>query len=325
MTTQEIVLYTQHSHALQAAGDMAAIVEDNFSDGGGIAFKDLTRFKCGAGGSTAFTRVAMTPEGKVAEDPAKYIEAIVIERRAQRAYWPEEMGKGNRAPDCRSIDGRVGDGDNGNGKGKHDCAKCAKAQFGSSRKGAGKACREVRVFFLIAKDVDGIFPSVLMIPPASLGNLSRYAAALTNARKAFSKGVHRFELEKARSADGIDYAQVKASWVRDLAPEEVQETASYTEAMRPLLAKFYEQAVEEEIQGDDGEDTNVASAAHAKDDVPIGAETAEPAKGGAEIEPEFVVAGQQGGDSAVDRASAKPKKKGASGEMFPEEAHKDPA
>jgi hypothetical protein len=339
MSTQALTLFTEHSQALQAASDMAAIVADNFSDGGSIAFKDLTRFKSGTGGSTLFTRISTDPSGKPVEDVARAIEAIVIERRSQRAYWSAAMGSGDKSPDCRSVDGKFGEGDYGQGKGRHDCAKCPWNQFGSKtmpdgKQGAGKACRETRVFFMIVKDVDGIFPSVLMLPPASLGNFQRYVAALTNQKKAFSRQVHRFELEKAKSQGGVDFAQVRISMVREMDPAEIAGVEQYANAMRPLLARFYEQAVEESMP-DQEPDTATSGAKSAPADVPIGSEATtvagEKKSAPTEIEPEYeiVAKGSEPADSAIERAraasAAKKGKKADQGEMFGESKHQDPA
>lgn len=329
-----IVPFTQHQ-ALQAAQDMAAIVADNFSDGGGISFKDLTRFKLGAGGATLFTRVSLGLSGKPEEEHLKSFRAIVIERRTQRAYWPQAYGEGgSAAPDCKSVDGVHGDGDNGVAKGRHACATCPRNQFGTKVGkggvvGAGKACREVRVFFLIAEGTEGLFPSVLIVPPGSLGNLTRHMAALTNARKRFSDGVHSFALEKAKSDGGTDFAVLRLAWERDQTAEEKAEVQRYYQAMHPLLSRFYEQSAAEAPEAVEQEPSSapVGTPRAAAPETPIGAEADEepvPAATGPEIEPEFEIV------KAPPKAAAAPAKgrgKRAAQEMFPDpaDAHQDPA
>lgn len=343
--TQALALFTETTQALQVAGDMAAIVADNFVDGGGIAYKDLTRFKSGAGGSVLFTKISTDPEtGKPVEDAVRSIDAIVIARRAQRAYWASAMGTGDKKPDCRSLDGLVGEGDNGTGKGRHDCARCALNQFGSKvaadgKQGAGKACRETRIYFMVVNGTKEIFPAVLTIPPASLGNLQRYAAALTNQMKSFSNQVHRFELEKVKSQGGVDFAQVRVSKIREMQPVEIEKTKEYAAAIHPLLARFYEQAVDEAPEQES--DPASAGATAANTETPIGAETETVTKPEApsataattapvtEIEPDFEIVQEKpkAQESQPAQRSTRGAKKGDQTEMFaePTGAHRDPA
>lgn len=70
---------------------------------------------------------------------------MILYNHASNAYWPE--GKeydDNEPPLCQSVDGKQGYGEPGGA-----CATCILNRFGSSATGRGKACKNMRVLYLL--------------------------------------------------------------------------------------------------------------------------------------------------------------------------------
>jgi hypothetical protein len=94
----------------------------------------------------------------------------------------------------------------GSGNPGGGCAACPMNQFGSAINGHGKACKEVRLFFLLRKGE--VLPDVVQIPPGSLKNVRKY---LTSLPVPFWSVVTKLTLEKKTNVDGITYSQIKAT------------------------------------------------------------------------------------------------------------------
>ena len=143
-----------------------------------LSLSDLYRFKVPSGTSGAFWQL---PSG----EPAKTLHAVILHASRSRTYWIKtiEDGGGDSPPDCSSNDAIHGDGLYGfmtneqgefivsNANPTGECKTCPMAAFGSG-KGEAQACREgVRMLLLLSNDP---LPTVLNIPPASLGSFRNY-------------------------------------------------------------------------------------------------------------------------------------------------------
>jgi hypothetical protein len=121
----------------------------------------LPRDKCGAGGATDFR--VQSPDGET----NKVIKPIIVNVRKGRLLFTEDGKLGKRPPVCTSKDGFVGIGNPGG-----DCTICPYAQFGSSTKGHGQACKQI--YQLLVLHPDEIIPHVLSVPPTSLKAAGQY-------------------------------------------------------------------------------------------------------------------------------------------------------
>lgn len=183
--------------------------------------KHLPRVKIPSGGGTAWE----IPN----EAPTKELTGILVAFKAdQRAYWQSEDPSG-KPPDCRSDGGVIGIGTPGG-----DCATCPFAQFGSSPKGKGQACKQSEVWFLLR---EGLFlPLVLKLPATSLEAAGAYrVGTLGSALIRIHSVVTKITLEKRQDDKGNPYSVAVIEKVGHLTKEEAQQARAYAQEMAPLF------------------------------------------------------------------------------------------
>jgi len=129
-----------------------------------------------------------------------------------------------------SRDGIVGVGDPGG-----LCHTCPFAKFGSTSKGSGKgqACKQIRQLLLLQEDQ--ILPSLITVPPSSLGPVRQYFIALLSRLIPHWGVVTKISLEKATNDAGIAYARMVFTAGRVLSPEERARLAPFQRQMKEML------------------------------------------------------------------------------------------
>ena len=181
-------------------GGVIALFEERLRDGGGLPILDLPRIRVPSGGGLQF-RI----DTAAGEENARKLEGVIVAYRSARIYW-KSRAAGKRPPDCSSIDGFIGAGDPGG-----ECAQCPNARFGSGFKAdgspsGGQACKDVRqILFLLKGEM---LPHLLNVPPTSVKAFNQYTLNLLSARAAYWGAITEITLEKAESADHIDYAKI---------------------------------------------------------------------------------------------------------------------
>jgi hypothetical protein len=205
----------------------------------------LPRDRCGAGGATDFR--IQTPDG---ETTIKTLKAIIVNVRKARLLFPEDGKLGKRPPVCTSKDGFVGIGNPGG-----DCTVCPYAQFGSSTKGHGQACKQI--YQLLILHPEEIIPHILAVPPTSLKAAGQYFLMLLSRKIPYWGVVTRIQMERAQNQDGIDYAKMQFFVERYLADEERTTFNPIQRQMRSLLDPVsvdvhdYSAADEPPVRGED--------------------------------------------------------------------------
>lgn len=108
------------------------------------------------------------------EDPVEEFEGVILYTKETNVYYANRYKPGSAVPpDCFSPDGRVPSVANPQSP---DCKSCKHNQFGSSREGEGKACKNTRPVYILT---DGaVIPRVLRIPPTSIGLVKQYILKL---------------------------------------------------------------------------------------------------------------------------------------------------
>jgi hypothetical protein len=212
----------EEPYALLRLGDISGLLDtlrDNVG-AAGIQTLDLPRIRVTPGGSTHW--VIATLEG---EESAKNVEGVILGWRPYRIYWKRAMkeGGGKLPPDCTSEDGVVGIGDPGG-----VCATCSFSKFGSSQKGKGQACKQIRQLLLVRPYE--VLPCLLSVPPTSLKPCQQYFMTLFSRGIPYWGVVTRIGLEKATNEDGMPYSKMTFSGGRIL-----------TSAERTILAPFHNQ------------------------------------------------------------------------------------
>lgn len=185
-----------------------------------------TKVKIGSGGINQFVTSA--------DETLKEFTGVVAVSQKARAYWPASDTK-EMPPLCTSADGVRGNFtpdptdeqmfagtkqkvvhpgvkaiDNGQSPAAtYPCATCPLAQWNSSEKGKGQACKSMRRLVVL---IDGwTAPALLTLPPTSVKVWDVYASALQNKKSAYFAVKTTFALEKMKSASGDPYSILKAT------------------------------------------------------------------------------------------------------------------
>lgn len=169
---------------------------------------DLTRVKVPSGGGTNFNVIVGEEDS-----PAREVVGIIVAHQSRRMYW-EKSGGSSTPPDCWSPDAITGIGKGAAMPGVlGKCAKCPFAQFGSAIKDGkpqrGQACAEKRALFILEKD--SILPTLLMLPPTSLGTWKKYLIGLIGKRVPIYGVVTKITLTKEKNSGGTEYAECRFS------------------------------------------------------------------------------------------------------------------
>lgn len=224
--TQETLPAVIGSYAVMRADEaFSAAIAANIGAGAITPF-DLDRVRVPAGGGTTFEVPGL--DG-VAE--SKVLEGVIVHWRSPRAYWRESFDAtgGGTPPDCSSDDGIVGVGDPGG-----ECGSCPMARFGSSDKGRGQACRQMRLLFMVR--AGDRLPIVVVVPPSSLREVGRYFLRLAGAGVPYYATTTRLELARTKNKDGIQYAEIIASMGTRLGPGEVEKILDYAKGLAPVFS-----------------------------------------------------------------------------------------
>jgi len=191
--------------------------------GEALSISDLDTIKTPAGGSTMWT-IPTAGDDEI----VKEFSGVIIHSQIQRTYWEDEYSGKGQPPDCFSNDAVVGTGIPGG-----DCCDCPNDEFGSARKGKGKACSTKRIMFILRED--SLLPTVLRVPVGSLKNSRNYLSSLSNKVQAMHGVFTEFGLEKATNTGGIEYAKITFKRTGVLTPEEVKAVVAYKEKILPYI------------------------------------------------------------------------------------------
>jgi hypothetical protein len=181
-----------------------------------IPWGALGKIKVPAAGTTVWTL-----------DEGEYLptfEGIIVYSKPMRTYWEGGFTGESRPPDCYSLDLVVGL--------KGRCAKCPFSRFGSALQGRGQACKQIQLL-AIARE-GSILPRILILPPTSLANFSRYRLQLIEKGLTVKEAVTRFGLIHTKSSTGIVYSQVTFDFVAPLSTEQQTAVRAMAEALSGL-------------------------------------------------------------------------------------------
>ncbi len=134
--------------------------EDMADDMEGMSLS-LNRVKIPAGGGLQMEIPTDDP------DAPKYVSSLVgviLHNHTTCAYWIETDDDGDnddKLPVCSSLDGKTGIGTPGGA-----CATCALNTYGTAAKGKGKACKNMRVLYILCSGE--YLPLQLNLPPTSI-------------------------------------------------------------------------------------------------------------------------------------------------------------
>lgn len=216
--------------AKSSGANIQEVIRDN-TGGGEVDRFDLVNVKVPGAGGTTWEIPTVSGKPKATQE----IEGVVIAMQTNRAFWLEgyDDSGGGTPPDCVSVDGINGNGiTEENGKpGVSDCAKCPHNSFGTAAKGEGKACKEMRVMFILQPD--GLLPIVVSAPPGSLKNMKTYGLGLASEAMKISHVMTGLGLEKKTSKGNKPYACITPRMLRKLTEDEIKAVSEYSKAFKP--------------------------------------------------------------------------------------------
>lgn len=210
--------------------ELAALADSNFSseelaeDMDGLSLS-LRRVKMPAGGALQYEIPTGDPQNP---DYARSLVGVILYNHASNAYWPE--GKeydDNEPPLCQSVDGKQGHGDPGGA-----CATCILNQFGSSATGRGKACKNMRILYLLRSGE--YMPLQLTLSPTSISPFREFMSQAFVARRRVTYG-SLVEIGLKRMNNGNDYSVATFRRLADFSGEQLKQITAYSLGFRDQL------------------------------------------------------------------------------------------
>lgn len=228
---------------LPAVMDSNFTSEDLADDMEGLQMS-FQRIKIPAGGNLVFEIPTDDPDNPNYE---KTIDGVLIYHHDANAYWPEgsEYDE-NTAPLCSSVNGKQGIGEPGG-----SCAMCAMNQYGTSAEGRGKACKNMRMLYLLQSGE--CVPIQISLPPTSLKPFKNFVNQAFLLRRRPSYGsVIQIGLRKGNNG-GNDYSVATFRLLENFEGEDLAQIRSYAEGFREQIKLTLKQRAEmAKEQLDDG-------------------------------------------------------------------------
>lgn len=195
----------------------------------------LPRVKIPGGGALQFEIPTDDPENP---DYSRTLEGVILYSHASNAYWLEGSEyDDNTPPACQSMDGKLGHGDPGG-----LCASCGYNQFGTGPKGSGKACKNMRILYLLCSG--SYMPLQISLPPTSLKSFNQFVnQAFFLRQRGICSGVVQISLKKMNNGTN-DYSVALFKKLYDFDGEELAKIRAYADAFREQAKAMLAQQAE---------------------------------------------------------------------------------
>ena len=181
----------------------------------------LDRIKIPTAGGNSFS----VPSESGWED-VNEIFAIIMGFNDHRIYYSKSYNEtgGGEQPDCVSNDMETGKGDPGG-----NCYECPMNEWETAEKGKGKACVSKRLLMLLLPGE--MVPIKLDVPATSLQNINKYFMRLASKGIIYHNVVTRFNLEKDRNENNVEYSKIVFSKHTDLSHAEKESVSKFSQAL----------------------------------------------------------------------------------------------
>jgi len=203
---------------------------------------DLIRLTVPPGGITSWQ--VPDDESESGYKSVDSVEGVILDYRLVRAYWESgfDEGGGGMPPDCHSDNGTHGVGTIGGDPPGSLCSECALNQFGSAGEGRKKACKEMRLLFVLPKS--SIMPIVISLPPASIKGFRKYLMRLSSSDvpTVYNRVVTKFRLR--REEKPMPHGVVVLTVARRLTDEEIHAMERYAETFALLWREVSVETIE---------------------------------------------------------------------------------
>lgn len=230
--------------SLRPDSDIREALMANLGPGESLSASDLPRVPTPAGGGKVWS---WTDSGNN-EQSAKAIEGALVSYITQGVLWGSEEPQAGVQPVLRTFDlmtavrvnDDIGDLDSDVlescriGDRLYDWQRLPYNQYGSSRGGRGKRCKESRLLAILREDE--AWPLLVTAGPGSLKTVTPFVKRLPVAH---FRCVVSLTLEKVENAGGQAYSQIVPKLVRTLTREEGEIIRRlYTEPLSKLATQL---------------------------------------------------------------------------------------
>lgn len=221
--------------------------EDMADDMDGLSMS-FNRVKIPSGGSIQFEIPTDDPENP---DYAKSLVGVILYNHATCAYWPpkdddsDDEGEDDNNPLCSSLDGKTGVGTPGG-----TCATCPLNAYGTAEKGKGKACKNMRILYLLRSGE--YLPLQFNLPPTSIRSFGEFMNRAFRLRNRNPYGsVVEIKLKKENNGKQ-DYSVATFRRLYDFQGEELVKIRAYANNFKNQILALNQQrtAVNEEQHED---------------------------------------------------------------------------
>lgn len=227
----------QFALAKYTSDELRNVVATNFD--GEMTPADLERIRIPSGGQ----KVWLVPNLEGEDQALRALSGVILMVKSARAYWQTDLDEsgGGTPPDCSSADGKRGIGAPGG-----LCKTCPMNEFKTAKKGEGKACKEMKLLFLLRPE--SLLPAVVVIPPTSLRPLKQYTVRLTGAAIPYTAVVSEIALAEKANQAGVKFAQASFRMVERLDPASVAHIEEYLKGIRSALESAAVEVTRDEAQ-----------------------------------------------------------------------------
>ena len=260
MTTNEPLDFV-----LPEMGDADFSSEELAEDTDGLTMS-FPRIKIPAGGVLQFELPTGDPQHP---DYSPTLTGVILYNHASCAYWPEGDEYNDDVPPlCSSVDGKQGYGEPGG-----VCETCALSQFGSASNGRGKACKNMRVLYLLRSGE--FMPLAINLSPTSISPFREFLnQGFVFRNRATYGSLVEIGLKRQTNPEGKDYSVATFKRLGDFHGDQLASVRKYAFSFREQIRGMNRQRIEAKREQDDGlceVESYTAAPAAADDSFCIGA------------------------------------------------------
>ena len=260
MTTNEPLDFV-----LPEMGDADFSSEELAEDTDGLTMS-FPRIKIPAGGVLQFEIPNGDPQHP---DYRPTLTGVILYNHASCAYWPEGDEYNDDVPPlCSSVDGKQGYGEPGG-----TCATCTLSQFGSAGNGRGKACKNMRVLYLLRSGE--FMPLAINLSPTSISPFREFLnQGFVFRNRATYGSLVAIGLKRQTNPEGKDYSVATFKRLGDFHGDQLAAVRKYALSFREQIRGMNRQRIEAKREQDDGlceVESYAAAPATADDSFCIGA------------------------------------------------------
>ena len=219
---------------LPAAMESDFSAEDMAADMDGMTMT-FQRVKIPSGGMLQFEMPTDDPDNP---DYTRVLTGVILHNHTSCAFWAEgNDDEENNPPVCSSLDGKTGIGLPGGA-----CSACEMNRFGSAAKGRGKACKNMRVIYLLRSG--DYMPLQINLPPTSIRGFNDFISSAFVMRRRASFG-SMVQIGLKKGSNGKDeYSIATFKRLYDFCGEELAQIRAYAMNFKEQLNQMHAQQMQ---------------------------------------------------------------------------------